>query len=92
LAGGPFNKLTPSEVAQVLGTSAEYKVSEVADRNAGIVAQDCQGAAATIDEGGEVTRCTGVAALVALWLRAEARAGRDNFSRHREQQGEPQNL
>jgi amidase len=24
-------------VAQVLGTSAEYKVSEVADRNAGIV-------------------------------------------------------
>src|ERR1700730_14154770 len=30
-------KLTPSEVAQLLGTSAEYKVSEVADRNAGIV-------------------------------------------------------
>jgi amidase len=30
-------KLAPSEVAQVLGTSAEYKVSEVADRNAGIV-------------------------------------------------------
>lgn len=30
-------KLTPSEVAQVLGTSAEYKVSEVADRNAGLV-------------------------------------------------------
>lgn len=30
-------KLTPSEVAQVLGTSAEYKLSEVADRNAGIV-------------------------------------------------------
>jgi acetamidase/formamidase len=29
--------LTSSEVAQVLGTSAEYKVSEVADRNAGIV-------------------------------------------------------
>jgi len=29
--------LTPSEVAQVLGTSAEYKVSEVADRNAGVV-------------------------------------------------------
>jgi len=29
-------KLTPSEVAQVLGTSAEYKVSEVADRNAGM--------------------------------------------------------
>ena len=30
-------KLTPSEAAQVLGTSAEYKVSEVADRNAGMV-------------------------------------------------------
>jgi amidase len=30
-------KLAPSEVAQVLGTSAEYKVSEAADRNAGIV-------------------------------------------------------
>jgi amidase len=31
------HKLTPSEVAQVLGTAAEYKVSEVADRNAGVV-------------------------------------------------------
>ncbi|HEV2389030.1 MAG TPA: acetamidase/formamidase family protein [Candidatus Acidoferrales bacterium] len=30
-------KLTPSEVAQVLGTSAQYRVSEVADRNAGVV-------------------------------------------------------
>ncbi len=30
-------KLTPSEVAQVLGTAAEFKVSEVADRNAGMV-------------------------------------------------------
>jgi acetamidase/formamidase len=30
-------KLTASEVAQVLGTSAEYRVSEVADRNAGVV-------------------------------------------------------
>jgi acetamidase/formamidase len=30
-------KLTPSEVAQVLGTSSEYKVSEAADRNAGMV-------------------------------------------------------
>jgi amidase len=30
-------QLNPSEVAQVLGTSAEYKVSEVADRNAGVV-------------------------------------------------------
>jgi len=30
-------KLTPSEVAQVLGTAAEYRISEVADRNAGDV-------------------------------------------------------
>jgi amidase len=30
-------KLTPSEVAEVLGTSAQYQVSEVADRNAGMV-------------------------------------------------------
>ena len=29
--------LTPSEVAEVMGTAAEYKVSEVADRNAGVV-------------------------------------------------------
>jgi acetamidase/formamidase len=32
-------KLTPSEIAQVLGTSAEYVISEVADRNAGVVAK-----------------------------------------------------
>jgi acetamidase/formamidase len=30
-------KLTPSEIAEVIGPAAEYKVSEVADRNAGIV-------------------------------------------------------
>jgi amidase len=30
-------KLTPSEIAQVIGTAAEYKVSEVADRNSGVV-------------------------------------------------------
>ena len=30
-------KLTPSEIAQVLGTAAEYHVSEVADRNAGVI-------------------------------------------------------
>jgi len=30
-------KLTPSEIAQVLGTASEYRVSEVADRNSGIV-------------------------------------------------------
>jgi amidase len=32
-------KLTPSEIAQVLGTAMEYSVNEVADRNAGIVAR-----------------------------------------------------
>ena len=30
-------KLTPSEIAEVFGSAAEYKGSEVADRNAGIV-------------------------------------------------------
>ena len=30
-------KFTPSELAQVLGSAAEYKVSELADRNVGIV-------------------------------------------------------
>jgi acetamidase/formamidase len=30
-------KLTPSEIAQVIGAAAEYKVSEAADRNAGVV-------------------------------------------------------
>jgi acetamidase/formamidase len=29
-------KLTPSEVAQFLGIAAQYKVTEVADRNSGI--------------------------------------------------------
>jgi amidase len=31
--------LTPSEIAMVLGTSVEYTISEVADRNAGVVAK-----------------------------------------------------
>jgi amidase len=30
-------KLTPSEAAQVMGAAAEYRVSEAADRNAGVV-------------------------------------------------------
>jgi amidase len=34
---GDVYKLTPSEIALVLGSAAEYKISEVADRNAGIV-------------------------------------------------------
>jgi hypothetical protein len=29
--------LSPSEIAQVFGTAAEYRVTEIADRNAGIV-------------------------------------------------------
>jgi acetamidase/formamidase len=31
--------LTPSEIAQVLGTSVQFKISEVADRNAGVAAK-----------------------------------------------------
>jgi acetamidase/formamidase len=30
-------KLTPSEIAQVLGTAAQYKIAEVADRNVNVV-------------------------------------------------------
>jgi len=30
-------KLTPSEIAQVIGAAAEYRISEAADRNAGVV-------------------------------------------------------
>jgi acetamidase/formamidase len=33
------HNLTPSEIAMVLGTSVEYTISEVADRNAGVVAK-----------------------------------------------------
>jgi amidase len=32
-------KLTPAEIAQVFGTAIEYSISEVADRNAGVVAK-----------------------------------------------------
>jgi amidase len=46
-------KLTPSEVAQVLGTAAEYKVSEVADRNAGIVLKINKDRLATLRTGGK---------------------------------------
>jgi acetamidase/formamidase len=41
-------KLSPSEIAQVLGTSAEYHISEVADRNAGIVLEIRKDRLATI--------------------------------------------
>ena len=32
-------KLTPSESAVVIGSSIEYRISELADRNAGVVAR-----------------------------------------------------
>jgi amidase len=41
-------KLTPSEIAQVLGTSAVYHVSEVADRNAGVVLKISKARLATL--------------------------------------------
>ncbi len=44
-------KLTPSEVAEVLGTSAEYRVSEVADRNAGVVIKISKERLAGLDKG-----------------------------------------
>jgi hypothetical protein len=31
--------LTPSEIAQVLGSSVQLNITEVADRNAGVVAK-----------------------------------------------------
>jgi acetamidase/formamidase len=41
-------KLTPSEIAQVMGTSAEYHISEVADRNAGVVLKISKARLATL--------------------------------------------
>lgn len=43
-------KLTPSEIAQVLGTAAEYHVSEAADRNAGMVLKISKARLATLTE------------------------------------------
>jgi acetamidase/formamidase len=43
-------KLTPSEIAQVLGTAAEYHVSEVADRNAGMVLKINKARLATLNK------------------------------------------
>ena len=31
--------MTPSEIAQVMGTTAQFSISEVADRNAGVAAK-----------------------------------------------------
>jgi acetamidase/formamidase len=44
-------KLTPSEVAQVLGTASEYRISEVADRNAGVVLKISRERLATLAAG-----------------------------------------
>lgn len=41
-------KLTPQEFAMVLGTAAEYKVSEAADRNAGVVLKMAKSKLATL--------------------------------------------
>lgn len=38
-------ELTPSEIAMVLGSSVEYTISEVADRNTGVVAIAEEGSA-----------------------------------------------
>jgi acetamidase/formamidase len=43
-------KLTPSEIAQILGTAAEYHVSEVADRNAGMVLKISKARLATLSK------------------------------------------
>jgi amidase len=43
-------KLTPSEIAQVLGTAAEYHVSEVADRNAGVILKISKARLATLTQ------------------------------------------
>lgn len=45
-------QLTPSEVAQVLGSAAEYRISEVADRNAGIVLKLSKDRLKTLESGG----------------------------------------
>ena len=46
-------KLTPSEAAIVMGSSVEYRVSEVADRNAGVVARLRKERVAMLEKGGD---------------------------------------
>jgi amidase len=41
-------QLTPSEVAQVMGTAVEIKINEVADRNAGVMAAIAKARLATL--------------------------------------------
>jgi acetamidase/formamidase len=40
--------LTPSEIAEVIGTAVEYRISEIADRNAGVVARLSKARLATL--------------------------------------------
>jgi acetamidase/formamidase len=44
--------LTPAEVAEVTGTAVEYRISEVADRNAGVVAKLSKDRLATLSKAG----------------------------------------
>jgi len=46
-------KLTPSEAAIVMGSSVEYRISEVADRNVGVVARLRKDRVAMLEKGGE---------------------------------------
>jgi|SRR5215472_12096982 len=46
-------KLTASEAAVVMGSSVEYRISEVADRNAGVVAKLRKDRLAMLEKGGE---------------------------------------
>jgi amidase len=41
-------QLTPAEIAEVMGTAVEYRISEVADRNAGVVAKLSKARLATL--------------------------------------------
>lgn len=69
-------KLTPSEIAQVLGASAEYKVSEVADRNAGIRIEDQQTTPAFLSASGEVIRATDSGTVLGVQALAFAQSSR----------------
>jgi len=51
-------KLTPSEIAQVFGTAAEYRISEVADRNAGVVMKISKERLRTLSPGASTTPAT----------------------------------
>ena len=44
---------SPAEVAEVIGTAVEYRVSEVANRNAGVIAKLPKAQLATLAKQGE---------------------------------------